>query len=537
MMIRTYVRIMHEMSRRLSTIAAMGRDAAMARFAEEDAEYAEQHARLAELAGWAPGPELAEALIAVADDTPDCWSQEQLTVLWGRMAAWVEAQSMRSYGNALANGDAESDRLVAVEVACDMHISEYSALSRAALVHQVADALPLSWEALNAGTLSLAHVRALAEVLRPCDPGMSTAVEAIVLPRAIARGWTPAQLRAAARRELLRRDPDGAAERAGTAALDADVRLCPEEHDMASIIATADAVTARAITDALEARAAELRRDGDDGPIGTLRVKALAGFVLGDQQAARPNVEVLLTMDLTTWLGLTHTPGELSGYGPITDSMARELARDAGLRRLLTDPLTGVMVDLGRQCYRPSRPLRRLIETRDRICRFPGCRRPASGCDLDHVVEWPAGSTSTDNLHALCRKHHNLKTSGAWDVTLHPDGSETWVSPFGATHHVPPAAYPMDGVTDTGPPEAAVSDSVSDQVDPTQDVEAFASGLNRSDLCPEPPADLTPAEIDEILDAQLDAYIDATLAAVRWPAYDAAYERATASSPAGSRAG
>ncbi len=308
-------------------------------------------------------------------------------------------------------------------------------------------------------------------------------VEAVVLPRAIERGWTPAQLRAAARRELLRRDPEGAAERSKTAALDADVRLCPEEHDMASIIATADAVTARAITDALDARAAELRRDGDDGPIGTLRVKALAGFVLGDQQAARPNVEVLLTMDFNTWLGLTNTPGELSGYGPITESMARELARDAGLRRLLTDPVTGTMVDLGRQCYRPSRPLRRLVEARDRVCRFPGCLRLAKGCDLDHAVEWPAGSTSTDNLHALCRKHHNLKTSGAWDVTLHPDGSETWVSPFGAVHHVPPEAYPMEGVTDTGPPEAAVTDNIPGQVDPTHDLDRFPLGLRSGVGC------------------------------------------------------
>ena len=212
------------------------------RFAEEDAEYAEQHARLAELEGWAPGPELAAALVAVAADTPDTWSQLQLTALWSRLASWVEAQSMRAHGGALANGDAESDRLVAVEVARDLHVSEYATQSRAALVHQVSAGLPLSWEALNAGTLSMAHVRPLAEVLRPCDAEVSVAVEAKVVPLAIAHGWTPAELRSAARRELLRSDPDGAAGRAKTAALDADVRLHPDEHDMASIIATADAV-------------------------------------------------------------------------------------------------------------------------------------------------------------------------------------------------------------------------------------------------------------------------------------------------------
>jgi hypothetical protein len=212
---------MHELSYRSATIAALGRDAAMARFAEEDAEYAEQHARLAELEGWAPGPELAAALVAVAADAPDCRSQLWLTTLWGRVSAWVEAQAMRSFAGAMAGGDAESDRLVAVEIARDMHAGEFSVRSRAALVHQVAAGLPLSWQTLADGRLSLGHVRSLAEVLRPCDAAASEAVEATVVPLAIARGWTPGELRSAARRELLRRDPDGASDRAERAAAEA----------------------------------------------------------------------------------------------------------------------------------------------------------------------------------------------------------------------------------------------------------------------------------------------------------------------------
>jgi Domain of unknown function (DUF222)/HNH endonuclease len=253
-------------------------------------------------------------------------------------------------------------------------------------------------------------------------------------------------------------------------------------------------------------------------------VLALATFVLGERQAARPDVEVLLTMDLTTWLGLTHNPGELSGYGPITDSLARELAQDARLRRLITDPMTGTMLDLGRRCYRPSLPLRRLIEARDRCCRFPGCQRPATRGDIDHGTEWDSGGlTSVENLHALCRTHHNLKTSRAWGVTLHPDGSETWVSPFGTVHHVPTAAYPMDGPCDTGPPDEAIVDEPPDYGDATVDDLEYRPPPDPAES--DPSQEFTAAEIDQILDAQLDAHIDATLDAVRWPAYATAYER------------
>jgi hypothetical protein len=515
---------MHELSYRLAAIAELGRDAALERFAEEDIEYAAQHARLAELDTWASGPELAAALVEVATDAPDCRSQLLLTTLWARVSAWVEAQAMRSLAGALAGGDASSDRLVVTEAARDMRVSEHTMRSRAALVQQVAAGLPLSWEALNDGALTMGHVRSLAEVLRPCEPTVSASVEVRVVPRAIAGGWTPGELRSAARRELLRTDPEGATARAHTAAQDANVSLVREEHDMATIVATTDAVTARAITDALDSEAARLRRDGDTRPAGQLRMRALAAFVLGEQQAARPNVEVLLTIDLTTWLGLTRNPGEVSGYGPITDSMAREISQDAVLRRLITDPMTGSALDLGLRCYRPSAPLRRLIEARDRCCRFPGCQRPAFHCDIDHCIDAHAGGpTSRCNLHPLCRKHHNVKTSGAWAVTLHPDSSETWVSPFGTVHYVPAAAYLMDGPSDTGPPEAAISDGLPDYRDPTVD------GCETAPPPDAPAPDLsqkfTAAEIDQILDAQLDAHIDATLDAVRWPAYATAYER------------
>ncbi|KAA9394937.1 HNH endonuclease, partial [Kocuria coralli] len=56
---------------------------------------------------------------------------------------------------------------------------------------------------------------------------------------------------------------------------------------------------------------------------------------------------------------------------------------------------------------------------RDETCRFPGCRRQATGCDVDHTIPWATGGTTAiTNLAHLCRRHHRIKhetpTLGAW---------------------------------------------------------------------------------------------------------------------------
>ena len=90
--------------------------------------------------------------------------------------------------------------------------------------------------------------------------------------------------------------------------------------------------------------------------------------------------------------------------------------------------------------YTPTPIIRASVEGRDGTCRFPGCDTPAHKCQLDHVKRFErnssdGGPTDTSNLHCLCTKHHNAKTTGAWDVTIGSDGVETWTS-FGDGHTV-----------------------------------------------------------------------------------------------------
>jgi hypothetical protein len=169
---------------------------------------------------------------------------------------------------------------------------------------------------------------------------------------------------------------------------------------------------------------------------------SLAGFALAasseDVALHRRPITVNVTIDLPTLLGLSENPGQLAGYGAIPASVARALASDGKWKRFITDPQTGALLDYGRETYQPPQALIDFLIARDRTCRFPGCRRSAALSDLDHAQSWEeGGTTSLDNLGALCRRHHLLKTHGGWGIESRADGSCTWTSPLGKIYQTP----------------------------------------------------------------------------------------------------
>ena len=156
-------------------------------------------------------------------------------------------------------------------------------------------------------------------------------------------------------------------------------------------------------------------------------------------------ITVNLTIDLPTLLGLSENPGQLSGYGAIPATVARELAADGKWRKFITDPTTGNLLDFGRESYLPPQALRDFLLARDRTCRFPGCRRSGIKGEIDHAIPWEeGGETSPKNLGLLCKRHHQLKTHGGWKLESFEDGSCEWTSPLGKKRFVP--ARPMDEV-------------------------------------------------------------------------------------------
>ena len=214
-----------------------------------------------------------------------------------------------------------------------------------------------------------------------------------------------------------------------------------------------------------------------------------------------------LTMPLTAWAGLSDSPGELAGYGPadaatcrdlvartgpatrwcltLTDSSGRAVAHacashppghprpgspggngpggngpsgnapsdPAGpmirwatelackMRFLEFGPCTHTRQSAG---YRPPPSLAHLLRIRQRTCSYPGCRRPARRCDLDHVLAYDCGGATCEcNLTPLCRRHHRAKQAPRWHLSQDQPGTLTWQLPHERRYTVTPDPYPV----------------------------------------------------------------------------------------------
>ena len=81
-----------------------------------------------------------------------------------------------------------------------------------------------------------------------------------------------------------------------------------------------------------------------------------------------------------------------------------------------------------------------IVTLRDKTCVFPWCSRPARRCDKDHSVPHAKGGpTCPCNLAPLCRRHHRIKTRGAWSYRSIEPGTYLWTSKHGYQYLRDPA--------------------------------------------------------------------------------------------------
>lgn len=164
-----------------------------------------------------------------------------------------------------------------------------------------------------------------------------------------------------------------------------------------------------------------------------------AAFGAGEPGAAVPDEH---DESLPPIRDVLHRPGsidhvQIPGLGVIPADVITAILRAGSLtlRRALLDTTTGALLtgpSPARTPYKPSHALAEAIRLRDGTCRFPGCTRPAEHADIDHVNPYdpdnPDAQTTGSNLQCLCRTHHRAKQSGAWTVTMTPDGICTWTA-------------------------------------------------------------------------------------------------------------
>ena len=206
--------------------------------------------------------------------------------------------------------------------------------------------------------------------------------------------------------------------------------------------------------------------DSPDSPnsAGSADVATSPGRPIQPVTPGKPLIQVVIPY--STLIGADDQPAELVGHGPIPASLAREVAADGVWRRLVTDPLSGTLLDHGRTTYHPPAGLADHVRARDVHCRFPGCRKRAADAELDHITAWSdGGTTSEPNLAACCTHHHRVKTYAGWRVEARPDRRLTWITPTGHHHTTEPHDYRPEPVS-TVPPEPAPSPPAPDHADP-----------------------------------------------------------------------
>lgn len=229
----------------------------------------------------------------------------------------------------------------------------------------------------------------------------------------------------------------------------------PGHDGEAAITAIGPAIPIIGFDQALTKAAIAARlQEGETRSIGQLRFDVMMDLLVeGIKQSADPNwaglkvpgrkgvipAPVLMIPALSA-LGKSKEQARLIGYGPIAVETAKEIAGSAtSFIRVLTDPITGVRLDMDRKQRIPPIDMRRWVTIRDELCRFPGCNRAAHLCDLDHVAEWQhLGVTATDNLVSLSRPHHRAKSAELWTEELLQNGTVDWEDPWGGTFTDPP---------------------------------------------------------------------------------------------------
>jgi hypothetical protein len=367
---------------------------------------------------------------------------------WERVVAMAQAVQARVVGELAARAEVGPGRLTD-ELQAAFSCTAYQ-VQRLVMRAEGLTAHPALGDALGTGTVDLRRVDAVLDSLPVGgDPHRWDGVVAAVLEDA--PRWSPPALRRMTEKLVMAAEPEQAEARCARARDDRGLELRSMGDGMALLTALLPAPAAVNAFTVVDALAGTSRTAGDTRDIHQRRADAFTsifeaiattgtlphGTSLPRKHGRRAEIQV--TVAATTLLGLDELPGDLAGYGPIPAGMARAIAQDGTWRRLLTDPAAGTLVERGTATYEPGADLTAFVIARDVTCTFMGCGQPGWRCELDHREPFdparPADEqTTSDNLDARCKHHHEQKTSGGWSVRRIPgSGASEWTDPWGIT--------------------------------------------------------------------------------------------------------
>src|SRR5690349_15906281 len=299
---------------------------------------------------------------------------------WDRVEAHAHARKLAAIAELARRNPGELDQeFTRDQVAYALGESRARADSLIGMAQALPARLPGTRAGLEDGTISRYKAEIIAGATLLLEDEEARAAEAEVLDRA-AR-LTPAGLRAAIARAVIKAAPKTAKERRETAAKDARVERWLQDTGNAALMGCElPPAEALAADEQITARARELKAAGLEGDMDQLRARAYLDLLLGKDSrpgqggaaaaaassaGAAPGgfaARVTLTVPLATLAGLADRPGELGSLGPVDPWLARDLARAAAANPRTTWCLTvtdGQGHAVAHGCARPEPKSRR----------------------------------------------------------------------------------------------------------------------------------------------------------------------------------
>jgi len=388
-----------------------------------------------------PGPVLAAFLATI--DVGEASGHDRVVVLRAhqRMVSCYTAHvyedmaALVDHMHDLGDDPQLAEESASAEIRAALRLTRRAADTEMGWALDLKQRLPEVWRLLAAGDIDARRAKTIIGTTSHLPEETAREVAGRVLDRA--PQLTTGQLAARLRRLCIETDPHQAQRRYEEAVAERRVIQQPTESGTAHLLGL-DLPPHRvaAITRRINRLARSLRTPDGSRTMDQLRADVfmdLLGASTGTGATDRGVVDI--QVDLDTLTGLAENPGELAGYGPVIADIARQVAEQqerAEWRFLVTDPDGGLPLHSGVTRRRPSVEQRRFVETRDRTCRFPGCRMPAADCDLDHRDPYAQGGlTDPANLAPLCRHDHRIRHSAGWTYRALHSGDYEWISRLG----------------------------------------------------------------------------------------------------------
>jgi len=413
----------------------------------------DDHGLPADLESIPPGLLLAVILSSVDRDRLSGYDRVRVLKADARMVAHFQGRlyaDIQSVSESVSALDYPEDpdpqdifETASSEVQAALNLTRRSADIQVELAFLLCERLPGVWAALHEGLIDLARARVLSDLTMPLPRDLARQVCDTALERA--PSLTTGQLRAHLGRLIITIDPAAAKERYEQKLEERRVFSEQGEDGTANLMGLnlPPAETSRAMR-RINRLARALKSKGDKRRIDQIRADILLDLLTGKGQPNSGSSDrgvVEIRVDMTTLTGIDNEPAEIPGWGIVLADVARQIVDEASDSewRIITVDENSQPLGVVTTRRRPSSVQRRIVETRNPTCVFPGCRMPAAECDLNHEIPWAeAHRTTSRELGPLCRHDHNNHHRHRWKLKQIRPGIYHWTSPLGHTYTTRP---------------------------------------------------------------------------------------------------